>query len=208
MLDTASTVVAVLPERKLAQLTGRAIVPWSWDPSSHPSGDYELRALVKGPNDLILDRERTEFRVGQAGGGIVGFEVLPPDYRPGDNVVLRATFDNTGNTRLDGSLVVLVQDAAGTGVTEFRRQFGAVPAGGSFTFDAEWAAASLHPRNCQFLVYAEFGGQTTALRTVADWSTAPLAWGNGSTWHRGWWSWSGGVWRAGVMPSSSLPSWG
>ena len=45
------------------------------------------------------------------------------------------------------------------GVTEFRRQFSTVPEGGSFTFDAEWVAASLHPRNCQFLVYAEFDGQ-------------------------------------------------
>lgn len=61
-------------------------------------------------------------------------------------------------------------------IAELRRDFSTLAAGSRFNCEAVYTNASLTPRDCQVIVYAQFGGQTTALMVGADWHDAPLRW--------------------------------
>ena len=113
-----------------------------------------------------MDRARAEFQLGQADGRMGRFVVTPPVFRLGDTLTLSATFDNTGSTSLDGDIIIALQDAAGNLVTELRRAIVGLAPGASHTFATNWLA-TLAPRDCVALVYAQFGGQTTALSVGA-----------------------------------------
>jgi hypothetical protein len=176
--DGSGELVETLTPRLLRQVQGLARVSLAWDTVALQTlgGDYILQLAIQGANQTVLERGETEVQIGQANGRIRQIELVPRDYEPGQDVVVSATLENTGNVSLDGSLVMVVQDASGAVVAEFREAFAGLGAGASFVSQATWTGAELHPRNCQLLAYAEFGGQTTALSVLADWSSAPLAW--------------------------------
>jgi hypothetical protein len=95
-------------------------------------------------------------------------------------VELTAAFDNTGSVGLNGSVMFLVQDAAGSVVARFSQDFNSVAPGARFNAAVQWPHATLLPRNCQLLVYAQFDGQTTAVLQAADWQDTPLRWHSAS----------------------------
>lgn len=169
-------VVEQLPPVQMSSLKTLGWTKLQWDSAKQGGGDFVLEVRIRDLAGHELDRARTEFQVGQAAGVITDFDINPRDYRVGDSVNLSATFANTGSTSLDGDIIVAVQDATGKAVTEFRRSFSGLAAGTSFRFDAVWGPAGLGPRECQLLVYAQYGGQTTALSVFADWSSSPLMW--------------------------------
>lgn len=176
ILANETDTVELLPAVQMPSLKTVGWTKLQWDSAGRAGGDYVLQVRIRDAAGHELDRARTEFQVGQAAGAITGFDVNPREYRAGDNVNLSATFANTGSTSLDGAVIIAVQDAAGNAITEFRRSFASLAAGASFRFDTVWEQAGLGPHECQFLVYAQYGGQTTALSLFADWSSAPLMW--------------------------------
>jgi hypothetical protein len=176
VLHNETDVVEKLPTVPMPSLKTLGWTTLPWDTANRPGGDYILEVRIRDTAGNELDRARTEFQVGQADGVITSFDFNPRDYRVGDNVNLSATFANTGSTSLDGTVIIAVQDAAGNAVTEFRQSFSGLAAGAAFRFDTVWGKASLGPNDGQFLVYAQYGGQTTALSVFANWSETPLMW--------------------------------
>jgi hypothetical protein len=169
-------VVAQLPSIPMPLLKTLGWAQFQWDAGQAQAGDYAVEVRLRNKVGHQLDRARAEFQVGQSAGAIARFEVLPRDYAPGEDPRLSATFANTGSASLDGALVIVVQDLSGRVVTEFRRDFTGLTAGSSLRFEPVWEKSTLGPGQCQFLVYAEYGGQTTALSVFADDARPPLRW--------------------------------
>jgi hypothetical protein len=147
-----------------------------WDSSGKPGGPYTLEVIARDSEGRMLDQAAAEFEIGHAQGHIAQFQLTPRDFQYGDDVNLSAILANTGSIALDGTLIVAIQDAAGNHVAEFRRQFAGVPPGSLFRFDTIWPKATLLPRNCRALIYAQYGGQTTAMFAGIDPSDIPLRW--------------------------------
>jgi hypothetical protein len=165
-----------LPLRSMNGLKNLGWCQLIWDSARQPGGDYALAVEMKDSQGIVLDRARAEFQLAGAKGRISSFQLKPADFRRGETVELAATFDNTGQSSLDGAVIFAVQDAAGQAVTEFRRDFTRLTPGAQYVCSAVWPSATLVPRNCQVLVYAEFQGQSTVPLVGFDWRDATLCW--------------------------------
>jgi hypothetical protein len=161
---------------KLTQLNGAGWTRLEWDSSSQPGGMYRLEVVARDAQGQLLDDAATEFEIGRAEGKIAAFELKPRDYQLGDNVDMSATFANTGSKVLSGTIIIALQDALGAPVVEFRREFAGLMPGSFARFETTWTNVTLAPRNCRALVYAQYGGQTTALLVGADGLEMPLRW--------------------------------
>ncbi len=163
ILANETEVIAELPGIPMPALKKLGWAQFRWNSTNQAGGDYALEVRMRDSAGHELDRQRTEFQLGRTAGIISSFEVDPQGFHAGDQVQLALAFDNTGSVSLDGSVIVLVENAAGERVAEFRQPFSALAAGASFHFDPVWANATLDRSQCRFLVYAEFAGQTTAI---------------------------------------------
>lgn len=171
-----SALCAQLPARPMPGLKSRGWCQFRWDTANHPPGDYVMCVDIRDEQGIVLDRARAEFELAGAAGRIAGFSMDPPELQLGQPVKMQADFDNTGASALNGTVIFVVQDAAGNAVEEFRRNFTNVLAGSRFKAEATWINSTLVPRNCQILVYAQFAGQTSAILVGADWHQAALRW--------------------------------
>jgi hypothetical protein len=163
-----------LPE--LRHVSGLAKAGLEWNSAGYPGGSYTLRVEVRDPQGLLLDEGVADFQITQGAGVMSANSVSPQRFRLGDTVQLSADFANVGTTALDGAVWITVQDGAGTSVAEFRHPFSALRAGDTWHGVATWTNATLTPRNCRVLAYAEYGGQTTPATVVAQWESEPLEW--------------------------------
>jgi len=164
------------PIRTLRQLRGLAPVTFEISSATLAPGDYELELLIATPAGVVLGRDITEFTVGSADGRMSGVTLAPEAFRRGDNLDLSATFENTGDQTLDGTLVIEVQNSFGNRIAEFRQEFTNLARGSSTSFATTWTNASVVPRDCQVYAYALYDGAASVVNARHSWTNAPLLW--------------------------------
>jgi len=169
------SVIETLPSRALRGVKTVASVGWRWTPEQTPLGDLELVAEVTASQGSLYDEARTALRFSVPEARIRSVEVAPRDFRVGESVRVSGILDNTGTGPFDGTVILLLQDAHGILVAELRKDFVSLAADDSFAFEAFWEA-TVSPRDCRVIVYAQYAGRTTALTVGADWLDAPLLW--------------------------------
>jgi hypothetical protein len=160
----------------LRHVSGLAAAGVEWDSAGQPGGSYTLEVVARDSSGLLLDEALADFQIVAGQGRIAAFKASPSDFKYGDNLDLSTTFANTGAGSLAGFLVIAIQDVAGNPVTEFRGEFTNLAPGASFQFDTNWTQATLSPRNCRILVYANLGGHATPPIIGAEWPDSPLRW--------------------------------
>ncbi|HSA00312.1 MAG TPA: C25 family cysteine peptidase [Candidatus Paceibacterota bacterium] len=175
ILRNEADLIEKLPPVQMPNLKTLGWATLQWD-AKQAGGDYAMEVRIRDLAGHELDRARAEFQIGLAAGAISRFDFTPRDYPVGDDVKLSATFVNSGNTTLDGTVVIAIQDASANPVIEFRQSFSALTAGAAFRFDTVWEKAGIRPQDCQFLVYGLFEGQTTALSLFARQPQPSLMW--------------------------------
>jgi len=162
-----------LPE--LRQVSGLAKAGLEWNSAGYPGGSYTLQVEVRDSQGACWTTP-SPIQIIHGVGVMSACSINPQKFRYGDDVQLSAGFANVGTTPLDGTVVLTVQDAAGNQVAEFRHPFSALGAGDTCHAGVTWTNATLSPRNCRVLAYAENGGQATPAPSVAPWEADPLAW--------------------------------
>ena len=159
----------------------RGLATWGtwqhqWDGTGIPPGTYTLEFTVEdAQQQTVLDREQVLINVAGAAGQLLDLAMAPRAFHLGDNVQFSGQIENTGHTDLSGTVIFLVQSAAGQTAHSLETPFTDLAPDESLPVAITWSA-SLVPRDTTILAYAEFNGGVTATSVVADWRDAPLLW--------------------------------
>lgn len=172
--DAGRSKIDTLPTRLLENLRGgHATCGFAWVSTGTPAGHYEAVLYIVDLSGDILATSTLFFRLGRPGGRITAIELSPGAYRVGDVVEIGATFDNHGSLPLDGSINLVIRDAAGSDVEMFSGVFSNLVPSASTSLSWPWTS-TLAPRNCEIVAYASFMGETTPLWISRPWSEGPL----------------------------------
>ncbi len=170
---TDEDAVLFLPLQVLAQVRGVIGASVAWDACDYPAGEYKLTVRCKTQAGTLLDYDSVYFTVGFAAAGATNVTIAPAAFNIGQRVDLSAQFVNRGDQELDADLVIVVRDAAGASVAEFRQSVSNWMSGASLTFNTNWLA-TLVPRNCEVYAYVLFDSGQGVQTRQADWADAPL----------------------------------
>ncbi len=174
VLTPNGKLVEALPARPLRTLKSKGSVQFEWTPKEY-AAELEFHAEITGPQESLYDRARQTLHFERLAARIRTVSLTPTAFRVGDPVQLSGILDNIGSGPIDGTVILLLQDANGNLLAELRRDFSNLAASDSFAFDASWQA-TVSPRDCRVIAYAQYAGQTTALTIGAEWADAPLLW--------------------------------
>ncbi len=130
-------VETTLPLQALRALTGTALIDLVIT-DTLPAGDYVLDVTLLDMEGRVLDTELTEFTVGIVSGEVTGLTATPAFFKPGDNIALTLTFQNTGDVPLNGVAVLRVAGATGVETAEFTHTLTNLLPGATATFDNVW----------------------------------------------------------------------
>ncbi len=165
--------ILFLPIQTLPALRGVSSASIEWEAADYAAGEYILTVNARTADGALLDSDLTYFTVGFAAAGATNVTIAPTTFNLGQRVDLSAQFVNRGDQELDADLVILVRDAAGADVAEFRHSISNWQAGASFAFTTNWTA-TLVPRNCEVYAYVLFDSGQGVQTRQADWADAPL----------------------------------
>jgi hypothetical protein len=151
-------VETTLPLRALRALTGTALIDLVIT-DTLAAGDYVLDVTLLDMEGRVLDTELTEFTVGIVSGEVTGLTATPALFKPGDNIALALTFQNTGDVPLNGVAVLRVEGDTVTETVEFTHTLTALAPGATTTFNNVWNSTGATGETYRVVGYVthEFG---------------------------------------------------
>ncbi|MGD9872911.1 MAG: SUMF1/EgtB/PvdO family nonheme iron enzyme [Kiritimatiellia bacterium] len=170
---TDSDDILFLPLTALSSVRGVVSASIEWDADDYPPGDYILTLRCKQEDGTLLDYDTVYFSVGYLSGSATDVFIEPEDFMVGDEVDITAHYENQGDEAVDAELVILVRDADGNIVEDFRLSVTNWMPGTTQTFTTGWTA-TLVPRDCELEAYIIFDSDQGALSAATEWENAPL----------------------------------
>ncbi|MFC1452504.1 SBBP repeat-containing protein [Verrucomicrobiota bacterium] len=158
----------------LRQTRGACSCSFQWDSTGATGGSYAVEVLLRDVQGVVLDRDVANFTLGRAEGRMMVITVTPENFGVGDDVNIRAIFENSGTAPCSGVLVIRVLDALGRQLAIFTRDFEGLMPKGTFVFDVVWHDATVAARGCRILAYAVIDGRATDPLRDTGWENADL----------------------------------
>jgi hypothetical protein len=159
--------------RKLENVTGVASFSTVWDSTGFEPGDYVVEAELRATNGTLLDRETQLFVLGLSSGEITHFTATPEYFEIGDEIAIDLTFENTGTVNLTGTAVIMVYNATGSEVIDFRHNVSDLLPSVSVGFSDTWNTAAAAEGSYELIGYVLYESTATdpvsvIVRTVPD----------------------------------------
>jgi hypothetical protein len=171
--EGSDSVLEGLLLRKLENVTGVASFSTVWDSTGFEPGDYVVEAELRATNGTLLDRETQLFVLGLSSGEITHFTATPEYFEIGDEIAIDLTFENTGTVNLTGTAVIMVYNATGSEVMDFRHNVTDLIPLESVSFSDTWNTAAAAEGSYELIGYVLYESTATdpvsvIVRTVPD----------------------------------------
>jgi hypothetical protein len=124
----------------LHEVTGTVHVEYTFTPTGVlDEGWYVMDVrLLDGTGEVELDREVRDFKYGLVAVETTLLEADTTLLKAGTPVQLSMAYTNPGETNVDGTAVILVQDSAGHVLASFEQDFTSLAPGAEGDFSATW----------------------------------------------------------------------
>jgi hypothetical protein len=177
---SSGEVVSGLLLRTLKACEGLASFSSRWDSSGVEPGYYFVDVTLKDTSGNVLDRRTEMFRLGISSGTITHFTATPEYFEIGDEIAIDLTFENTGTVNLTGTAVIMVRNATGSEVMDFRHNVTDLIPLGSVSFSDTWNTAAAAEGSYELIGYVLYESTATDPISIIV-RTAPDAFDTGAS---------------------------
>jgi hypothetical protein len=148
--------------KRLRNLDGLGSCSWQWDSTGFDPGSYEVQVKLTSLDGTLLDSETYPFSLGISSGRMQGVSVVPGCFAEQENVLISASFENTGQTDLSGRIIVEVRDTDSNSLARFEDVFADLAPNVTHAYQTPWT--TLRARGgCRFIAYVLFDGRSTPI---------------------------------------------
>jgi hypothetical protein len=160
----SSEIEGSLPLTDLNDLGETGVFQATWDSSGVPAGQYEIVARLYAESGELLDSYAAQITLGVSQGELIAFSAAPLRFTPGQTVEFSATFENSGDQPITGTLQI--QITAGGSLTytlALSETFASLAPGASITLTPAWDTTAAPMGDYTARAFVQYDSRTSEI---------------------------------------------